>query len=393
MATAVVDVEIAGGIPDVVDLEPYTRAFVVLRYRGVPFGHAWLPVAGGGVSPAAIRTHVLTTLLPEFSRRWADCHLSHGPGDAPRLPSVTIAICTRDRTDDLARALEAVTRLSGGPYPVLVVDNRPSSDATRRVTASKPGVEYVREDTPGLNAARNRALRTARTDVVAFTDDDAAPEAGWMEALLRNFDHRLVLGVTGLTLPLELETDAQEWFERYTPFGRGYFRRLFEPGECSPHAAGSIGAGANMALRRDVIDLVGPFDESLDAGTPTRSGGDHEMFSRIIARGYRMIYDPAAVSRHRHRRSWRELLDTLEGYGTGVYAAWTGRIVRERDVSVLGEAARWFVRDQAPALLGALARRPGAPPLDLAVAEIGGCAKGPIAWWRSRRRHAAALSP
>jgi len=31
-----------------------------------------------------------------------------------------------------------------------------------------------------------------------------------------------------------------------------------------------------MALRRDVIALAGPFDERLDAGTPTRSGGDHE---------------------------------------------------------------------------------------------------------------------
>jgi hypothetical protein len=380
MAAALIDLDLADGISDVADLEPYTRAFVVLRYHGVPFGHAWLPVVHGRVTSATVRSHVLQHLLPEFSRRWTNWHLGDGEPGRGVLPSATVAICTRDRPDDLVRALAAVTRLTAGRYPVLVVDNNPSTSATRDIVATTPGVDYVREDIPGLNAARNRALRTARTEVVAFTDDDAAPEPGWLDGLLRNFNHRLVLGVTGLTLPLELQTDAQEWFERYTPFGRGYFRHVFEPAECSPHVAGSIGAGANMALRRDVLDLVGPFDESLDAGTPTRSGGDHEMFSRILAHGYR------------HRRSWEELRDTIEGYGTGVYATWTGKILRESDLSVVTEAARWFGRNQAPSLGRALARRPDAPPLDLVLAELAGCAKGPFAWFKSRRVHAAPLS-
>ena len=390
MAAAVIDLEIADGIPDVADLEPYTRAFLVLRYHGVPFGHAWMPVDRGTVPASAIRSHIVAKFLPEFSRRWANANLDNSEPERRVLPSVTIAICTRDRPADLTRALDAVARLSGGPHAVLVVDNRPSTNATHDIVASRHGVRYVREDRPGLNAARNRALRTASTEVVAFTDDDAAPEPGWLDALVRNFNHGLVLGVTGLTLPLELETDAQEWFERYTPFGRGYVRRVFDPLQSGPNAAGRVGAGANMALRRDVLDLVGAFDESLDAGTPTRSGGDHEMFSRILARGYRMVYDPAAVSHHRHRRSWEELRDTIEGYGTGVYAGWTRRIVCDADLSVVKQAALWFTHDQLPALLRAVTRRRGAPPLDLVLAELAGCAKGPFAWWKGRGPRAAA---
>lgn len=390
MPAALVDVEFADGIPDIVDLEAYTRAFLVLRYHRVPFGHAWLPVLNGTITSATLQAHILDNLLLEFSRRWVDHHLSSSSDGPVPTPSATVAICTRDRPDDVARALPALAGLEGGPYNILVVDNCPSSGATRAIVAGWPEVEYIREDRPGLNAARNRALREARTDIVAFSDDDAAPEPGWLQALLRNFDHRLVLGAAGLTLPLELETDAQEWFERYTPFGRGYFRRVFDPADCSPHAAGKVGAGANMALRRDVLELVGPFDEALDAGTPTRSGGDHEMFSRILARGYRMIYDPAAVSHHRHRRSWEQLRSTVEGYGIGVYATWTARIVQDFDLSVLKEAARWFTRTQAPGLLRALARRPDAPPLDLVAAELAGCARGPFAWRQSRRALRAA---
>jgi cellulose synthase/poly-beta-1,6-N-acetylglucosamine synthase-like glycosyltransferase len=387
MAAAIVDLELTEGIPNVADLEPYTQAFVVLRYAGVPFGHAWLPATDGRIPAGTIREEIVARMLPEFSRRWAEVQLGHDGRSVPAV-SATIAICTRERPDDLDRALAAATRDAAGRYPILVVDNCPASDATRLTVASYPGVQYVREDVPGLNAARNRALDDARTDLVAFTDDDAAPEPGWIDALLRNFDHPLVLGATGLTLPLELETDAQEWFERTSPFGRGYFRRVVDPEECSPHAAGSIGAGANMALRRNVLHLVGRFDELLDAGTPARSGGDHDMFSRILASGYRMVYDPAAVSWHRHRRTWPELRSAIEGYGTGVYATWTGRVLIDRDISVIGEALRWLARDQAPAVLRALTRRPGAPPAGLVLSELVGCVKGPVAWWRSRQRQA-----
>ena len=392
MPASVVDIDIADGIPDAADLEPYSQAFVVLRYRGVPFGHTWLPVTSGYLPASAIWSLVTGRLLPEFSRRWTEANLGTTAPDR-HLPSATIAICTRDRPQDLARALAAVTRAAAGRHAILVVDNAPSSNASRDVVAAHTGVEYVVELRPGLNAARNRAMHIARTDVVAFTDDDAAPEPGWIEALLRNFDHRLVLGVTGLTLPLELRSEAQEWFERYSPFGRGYFRRVFDASETSPHAAGAIGAGANMAIRRDVLALAGPFDESLDAGTPTRSGGDHEMFARILTRGYRMVYEPAAVSWHRHRTSWDELRNTIEGYGTGVYALWTSKLLGESDFGVIKEAARWFFGHQLPSLARAVTRQTGAAPLDLVLAELGGCAKGPFAWLRSRRRRPGTAIP
>lgn len=391
MAAAVIDLELSDGIPDVGGLEQYIRAFVVLRWRGVPFGHVWLPVRNGRLcSRNRIGQEIAGRLLQEFSKRWVDAEVAPAAAPAPR-PSATIAICTRDRPSDLDRALTSVTAFYAGLHPILVVDNCPSSDAARDVAARYDGVEYVREDRAGLDNARNRALRHARTDIVAFTDDDAVPEAGWLDALLRNFSHPLVLAVTGLALPKELDTDAQEWFERYSAFGRGYFRREFDQEETSPHAAGSMGAGVSMAIRREVVELVGPFDPSLDAGTPAKSGGDHDMFFRVLSRGYRVVYDPAAVSWHTHRRTWAELERTIEGYGTGVYSMWTGKLVAG-DLGVVKEGARWLLREQLPALLGAATRRPTAPPLRLVAAELRGCAKGPLAWFKSGRLRAASAS-
>jgi len=383
MAAAVLDVELSDGFRDIDVSDRYNQAFLILRYGGIPVGHLWITPELGRITAARLERQALPAALPALSRRWLE---RQQPAKLPeRLPRVTVAICTRERPEDLAHALDAITADVGDRHDVLVVDNRPVTPRTSALVGRFPRVRYVREDTPGLNAARNRALREAVTPVVAFSDDDATPERGWADALAAGFDHPLVLGVTGLTLPKELETDAQVWFERASPFGRGYFRREFEPLEASPHAAGQVGAGANMAIRRDALDLVGGFDERLDAGTPTRSGGDHEMFARILERGYRLVYDPRAVSRHRHRRTWAELRDTLYGYGVGVYATWTGDIVERRRIAVLRQAALWMGRGQLPALARAVFRRRGAMPLDLVLAELQGCAAGPAAWLASNR--------
>ena len=62
-------------------------------------------------------------------------------------------------------------------------------------------------------------------EIVAFCDDDAAPDPEWLRALAANFTAPRTICVTGLTLPLELETPAQEWFEQTNSFSRGYRQR------------------------------------------------------------------------------------------------------------------------------------------------------------------------
>jgi cellulose synthase/poly-beta-1,6-N-acetylglucosamine synthase-like glycosyltransferase len=221
---------------------------------------------------------------------------------------------------------------------------------------------------------------------VAFNDDDAAPDPGWLRALTRHFDDPTVLCVTGLTMPLELETEAQEVFERHSPFGRGFRRRVFDGLYHDPLSVGQVGAGANMALRRSTPDLIGPFDEALDGGTPSRTGGDHEMFSRILAAGYRIVYEPDALSWHRHRRTWDDLRETLYGYGTGVYAMWTRSLTVHGELGVLKRSLDWFFRYQMRGIVRSLLRRPGSAPLGLLLQELRGCVAGPWVYFASRRQ-------
>jgi Predicted glycosyltransferases len=306
-------------------------------------------------------------------------------GQVEAMPIATVAVCTRDRPEDLRRCLDALMRLPDDGQEYLVIDNCPATDATKELIKNYPKVRYVREDVPGSSAARNAALREAKHEFVAFTDDDAAPDPNWLRSLLRNFRDPRVMCVTGLVMPLELETEAQEWFECYSPHGRGFERRIFDGAHCNPLIVYAVGVSASMALRKSLIDFIGLFDEALGAGTPAVGGEDCELFARILRAGYRIVYDPRALSWHRHRRTWEELQKTLQGYGIAVYAFWTRMFVINREFSVPLLAWGWLRYKQIPELFASVRKQPGCIPSDLLLAQLRGCISGPMAYFYSRK--------
>ncbi|HEX7797692.1 MAG TPA: glycosyltransferase, partial [Vicinamibacterales bacterium] len=70
-------------------------------------------------------------------------------------PSVSVVICTRNRSESLAKCLRSVSQLSPAPEEVLVIDNAPTAGAAREVVDRFPHVRYIVEPKPGLSAARN----------------------------------------------------------------------------------------------------------------------------------------------------------------------------------------------------------------------------------------------
>lgn len=312
----------------------------------------------------------------------------HLPQPGVAAPAMSVIVCTRERPDDLARCLEALAAQTIHDLEVIVVDNAPRTGRTRDV-AERAGVRYVLEPRPGLDCARNAGLRAATAGIIAYTDDDAVALPDWAERLLRALEDPTLAGVAGPMLPLELETEAQQLFERYLGGEAGRrdreVPRVYPP-QFPAAAAGKVGAGANMAFRRSALEAVGPFDEAFDAGTLTRSGGDTEMFGRLLAAGFGLAYEPRARVLHRHRRSRAELRSQLFGYGVGVYAYWTHRVVHYRDPLAARFALGTLRTHGWRRLRRALLRRRDEVPPDLVLAELLGCFYGPVAYFRARRR-------
>ncbi len=366
------------------NLQGYQHALVVFRLRDAVVGQAWLPVEDGCITPAKLRESLPAMAWPIWRQLAAQ-----GQEPTRPLPTASVVVCTRDRTADLAQCLPGLLRLAAQGHEVnevIVVDNCPSNDSTARLVASYPTIRYLREPRPGLDVARNRGLLAATAEVVAFTDDDAQVDPGWLSALLRNFDDPWVAVVTGITMPLELETEAQCWFEQTNGFGRGFVCKKFDATNVDIRGTGQLGAGVNMAIRRSAVEEIGLFDEALDGGTLSRSGGDQEFFYRTLVRGYRIVYEPAALVWHRHRREWDVLRQTIYGYGVGVFAWWTRALLVEKELTLLKRAPLWFLDFHVRNLVRSLLRRPGRLPFDLALAEFRGALAGPLSYLRARRR-------
>src|SRR5439155_1648979 len=121
------------------------------------------------------------------------------------------AVCTRDRPDDLRRCLDGLERLAYPLLDLLVIDNAPVTEASKREVLSRNGrIRYALEHRPGLSWARNRAIAEAKGEILAFTDDDVFVDPGWVTALVEAFvSDPGTMAVTGLVVPSELETDAQ----------------------------------------------------------------------------------------------------------------------------------------------------------------------------------------
>lgn len=341
------------------------------------------------------------------------------PGATPLRPwatgmgshlSASIVICTVGTNPLLVNAVTAALNQTHDDYEVIVVDNRPGTGDTQRQLAhlSDPRLRIVTEQTPGLSQARNRGVAAATGQVIAFTDDDAMTRPTWLTEILDVFaadpaGFATGIGaVTGAVFPLEIRHDAQRFFEARGGFPKSTEVAVWSYGEVPlslrhlgpvghggplyPLATARVGAGVNMAFTRRALDIMGPFDVHLGAGTPTQGGEDLDAFARVLRAGLTIVYTPDAVVHHSHRADLASLETQIYGNGTGMAALLTKTVV-ENPAAILRLAGR--IPQVAKRLAPGSERVAGIDddvPGDLTRREIRGFLAGPRLYLRARRR-------
>jgi GT2 family glycosyltransferase len=399
----------------------HRRALVLVRLHSRPLGMVELVLRHDGCAPTEYAPAIWRALSADINRHLLDdglepvSQLTAGglrPGRPPRCveareraladaPFVSVIVATRDGTERLADCLDSLQRLAYPSYEIIVVDNAPSTGATRELIAARddggtPRVHYVHAPSPGLAEAHNRGLDRAHGTIVAFTDDDVIADRLWLLELVRGFDGPHVACVTGMILPAELETQAQVWLEQYGGFAKGFAERVFDlsanrpPAALFPYTAGALGSGANMAFRTDVLRRMGGFDPSMGAGTRAVGGDDLAAFFDVIAAGHTLAYVPAALVYHRHRRDYESLQRQAYSYGVGL-TAYLAKTVLDRPARIFHLA--WLLPRGLAHLVS-----PSSPknankradyPRELTRLERRGMLSGPAAYVRARRESRA----
>jgi len=284
------------------------------------------------------------------------------PGTVPDL-RVRIAVLTYRRPQDIAAVLPLLQEQAASvmdahtDVDIVVVDNDPDGSAHPIVTgvaAVRPGVtvHYENEKTPGISAARNRALATAGDrDVLAFIDDDERPTPPWLTALLATYRVHRSAAVVGPVIS-EFEGEPDRWVKA---------GRLFSRPRMATGTQVDLAATNNLMLDLRQIRALGlAFDSRFGL-----SGGDDTMFTRELHRGGGvMVWSDEAVvidvvPQHRSTMRWVMLRALRLGTTWSTVALALGESRRGRArlrVALSGQGLLRVAGGCARALYGAVTR-------------------------------------
>ena len=239
------------------------------------------------------------------------------------LPFFSIIIPTYTRPKQLASCLQAVAQLDYAKehFEVIVVDDG-SPEPPHSLVASfdeRVDIKLISQPNAGPASARNRGAAHAQGEFLAFTDDDCAPEAGWLQGLANCLaaqpDH-LVGGQVVNALEENLFSTATQLLLSYL------YSRYNHPPEQATFFTTN-----NFALSTARFKQVGGFDTTF----PLAAGEDREFCDRWLHHGYRMTYVPEAVVYHAHALSLTRFCRQHFNYGRGTFNFRRLRAQRQRE--------------------------------------------------------------
>ena len=384
----VAELEISNGIGSYAFAEGYEKYRILVRFQKNPIG--WISLSKGidsAMSTEELEKQILLQLGWSVIETGMKDFL-HRNETPSRYEAVSIVVCTRNRTPQLKRCLESLLKLNYPDYEIIVVDNAPSNDDTYQLVKTFP-VRYVREERPGLDWARNRGIKEASYNIIAFTDDDICADPFWLHAINNGFLHKEVMAVTGYVAPAELETEAQQLFElKYGGMGHGFNRSFLRKESLAERQllwASGFGIGANMAFRREIFEQAGMFDVAFDVGTPSHGGGDVEFFHRLLTHGHLLLYEPSMLVWHFHRRKKaalrRQIADNGRSFGCYLINCFSHRTVKRKSV-VTFFLIDWLLRWNLKNLFNPRPRFPRS----LVLAELMGMMISPIAFVQTKSK-------
>ena len=217
---------------------------------------------------------------------------------------LSVLICTYNREKYIGNLLESIAAndLDKSKYEIVLVDNN-CTDNTKAVcdafvaNHADTDFHYFMETEQGLSAARNKAIKEAKGDILVYVDDDALVDTWYLTTIYDYMTaHPEISAVGGPIIPL-YETEEPKWMTRFTKellCGYLYFgdkERPF-PGERYP-------GGGNAAYRAEVFKQVGLFNTALGRkGNNLMGAEEKDIFDKMKSQGMRFMYLPNMILHH-----------------------------------------------------------------------------------------------
>lgn len=242
--------------------------------------------------------------------------------------TASIIVCSYNGAGHLAQTIRALQQQSYPKhlYGIVVVDDG-STDQTADIAKSL-GVQVERHATnQGIGVARNTGLKSAKGEIIAFTDDDCLPDSGWLENLLKPYVSPEVMATAGRTVAVTSATPTERYMDvsgygnpapystrtNTSPISRlfNYTHEMIAPLHSSLTDGQALEAiyTLNASYRAKALRAIGGFDSTL------RAAEDSDVSARLYETfpESRIVFASQAIVGHRHRNKlWPWVMQTFE---------------------------------------------------------------------------------
>ena len=238
-----------------------------------------------------------------------------------KAPQVSLVIASRDRPEHLRLCLKAVSRLAYPSFEIVVVSDPAGLDAVAAAGLTNR-IKTVEFDEPNLSKARNLGIAQSAGQIVAFIDDDAVPEPGWLANLAAAFAMPGVAAATGFVrgrdgISYQAQGQTIDCYATVAPLDVPTTGPLVMAGAAT-RAISTI--GTNCAFRRDVFCDHGMFDPLFRYFLD-----ESDLNMRLAKAGQRTAIVPSAEVHHLMAASPRRAENLVPvslhdiGFSTGIF--------------------------------------------------------------------------
>lgn len=257
--------------------------------------------------------------------------------------TISFIICTYNREKYIYECLSRLAKntVQEGWEIVLVNNNSTDHTAAECERFAKdynlPNYRYVVEKQQGLSFARNRGIVEAKGEWLIFLDDDAMVETDYIAHVLKHLSDHPEAGAFGGRVEPFFENGEPDW---YSKWAMGFVSAIDMGPDVRLFGRNKYPIGANMGIKREVLEQVGMFNTELGrTGNNLLGGEEKDLFNRIRVAGYPILYFPNTGVKHciPGRRTTNEFISRL-GEGVGI-----SECLRTRNIGLCAYAKRLFM--------------------------------------------------
>lgn len=214
---------------------------------------------------------------------------------------VTVIISTRNRSEDLTKAVKTVLQLDYPNFQLIVVDQS-DDDLSQKVMQpflADPRLCYLPSKTRGVAAGRNVGVANTVTELIAITDDDCEVPSNWLTEMVAAFQVDERIGLVYGDVTAGPHDESAGFIPTYNCKQSFLARSIWHKNQVR-------GITACAGIRRSIWQAIGGFDSLTGPGAPFKACADGDYTIKVLLNGYYVYQTPNFTAVHNGFRTWQQ---------------------------------------------------------------------------------------